>query len=238
MTMKRKKLFQKAAHPAKYTLLAMTIGLIVFNQVSILALQDKATMPMQEVQKKDANGKPMFSYSSGGDPVQSAIDAVFPTGTPEWSDGSVSYDNVVKSLGILANVDRAIPVDSLSPELKERYIAVTTVISCEYCCGAKAIAFPNGQAACGCAHSYAMRGVAKFLLTQFGDSYSNEEILFEMTKWKNLFFPKNTVQKAAALIANGMDITPDALNDRQLLQKIQSGDTSQIGQLQGMVGGC
>jgi hypothetical protein len=219
----------------KYILLVMAAGILVFNQLNISSLQ--SGVPATGQITASSAGQPVFSYSSTGDPVQDAIDAVFFTGKPEWSDGSISFDDIEGSLRILANLDRAIPTDSLSADLKERYIKIGLQISCEYCCGAKAVIFPDGRAACGCSHSYALRGIAKYLLTQYGDSYSDEEILFEMTKWKNLFFPKNTVQKAAALIANGMEITPSALNDRGLLQKIETGDLASIG-MPGMVGGC
>ena len=219
----------------KYVLLVAAIVVIGFNQFSISTIETgqsvSQALPIQ-------NTKTSFSYSDSGNSVQSAINAVFYTGQPEWSDGSVSYDDIEGSLTILANIDRAISTDSLSPELKQRYIDIASQISCEYCCTAPSVIFPDGRAACGCSHSFALRGIAKYLLTQYGDSYTNEEILFEMTAWKNLFFPKDTVLKAAALIENGMEITPDALNDPQLLQKIESGDTSSIGQLQGMVGGC
>ncbi|MBU0953592.1 MAG: hypothetical protein KKA90_04200 [Nanoarchaeota archaeon] len=216
----------------QYALLIIAATLIVFNQVSLATLH-----PGQMVTAAPATDKTSFAYAASGDPVQDAIDAVLFTGSPAWSDGSISYDDIEGSLEILGNLDRTIPLESLPADLKERYIAIGSKISCEYCCTAPSVIFPDGNPACGCSHSFALRGIAKYLLTQYGDSYTDEEVLFEMTVWKNLFFPKNTVEKAAALIANRMDITPDALNDHTLLEKIQAGDLGSIG-APGMVGGC
>jgi hypothetical protein len=40
-----------------------------------------------------------------------------------------------------------------------------------------------------------MRGVAAYLLDNYGDQLSDEEILAEVAKWKAVFFPGSTVQK-------------------------------------------
>jgi hypothetical protein len=235
-----KKAEKKGRMPSlKYALLIIAVAIVAFNQLTLSSLSPSGGAAVTgQIIRTGNPGSGAFSYTDTGNPVQDAINVVFYTGQPEWSDGSISYDDVTGSLKILANLDRAIDTNSLDPALKERYIAIGTKISCEYCCGAKAVIFADGRAACGCSHSYALRGIAKYLLTQYGDSYTDEEILTEMTKWKNLFFPKDTVKKAAALIANGMEITQEALNDHQLLQKIETGDIDSIGELQGMVGGC
>ena len=121
----------------------------------------------------------------------------------------------------------------LNQEQMARYIGICSSISCEYCCGAKAIIFSNGERACGCAHSYAMRGVAKYLLINHPEM-SNEEILSELGKWKVLFFPGIHEQKADILKANGVDFTNYINLASNLYRGIEQGQTSD-GQ---MVGGC
>ena len=121
----------------------------------------------------------------------------------------------------------------LNQEQMARYIGIGSSISCEYCCGAKAIIFSNGERACGCAHSYAMRGVAKYLLINHPEM-SNEEILSELGKWKVLFFPGIHEQKADILKANGVDFTNYINLASNLYRGIEQGQTSG-GQ---MVGGC
>lgn len=121
----------------------------------------------------------------------------------------------------------------LNQEQITRYIRIGSSISCEYCCGAKAIIFSNGERACGCAHSYAMRGVAKYLLIKHPDM-TDEQMLSELGKWKVLFFPGVHEQKAKILEAKGIDSKNYINLASNLYRGIEQGQTSG-GQ---MVGGC
>lgn len=144
--------------------------------------------------------------------MQSDID-VTPKGIPEiyGKELGVSYDDVSakdqkkadETINKLGALDRQI---TLSGEHEKRYIEIASKISCEYCCGVEAIIFANGKPACGCEHSYAMRGLAKYLVKNHGSEYSDDEILEEMGKWKTLFFPMPMVKKAAVLQAKGIEI--------------------------------
>jgi hypothetical protein len=95
----------------------------------------------------------------------------------------------------------------------KRYKDVGLRISCEYCCGVEAIIFENGERACGCAHSFAMRGLAKYLVINHPDEYSNDEILLELGKWKATFFPKQTISKAVLKYAEFGNIDPSILTE-------------------------
>ncbi len=99
----------------------------------------------------------------------------------------------------------------LNDDQMKRYIDVGLRISCEYCCDAKAIIFENGARACGCAHSYAMRGLAKYLIINHPEEYTNDEILLELGKWKATFFPKQTISKAVLKYAEFGNIDPSIL---------------------------
>src|SRR3989344_4788687 len=90
-----------------------------------------------------------------------------------------------------------------------------------------------GGAACGCAHSYAMRGLAKYLLTQHGSEYTNDQILEELGKWKTLFFPGVKQQKAAVLEEKGIELNYINLasNKYRGIEKGQANGGA-------MVGGC
>jgi len=103
----------------------------------------------------------------------------------------------------MSQFDRSI---NLQGEDLQRYIAVTSQISCEYCCGAESIIFDNGQAACGCAHSQAMRGLAKYVIKNHPTEFTNDEVLEELGKWKTLFFPGVMAQKAAVLKEKGIEL--------------------------------
>ncbi len=95
----------------------------------------------------------------------------------------------------------------------QRYIDVGMRISCEYCCNARSIIFDNGERACGCAHSYAMRGLAKYLLINHPDHYTNEEILLELGKWKATFFPKQTISRGVLKYAELGNLDPSILTE-------------------------
>src|SRR3989344_8740896 len=108
-----------------------------------------------------------------GNSILSSVSAseIIPTGIPKiyGKELSVSYDDISpnnprkadSTIGVLGNLDTSI---TLSGDNLQRYINIASQISCEYCCGAESIIFSNGQAACGCAHSYAMRGLTKYLI--------------------------------------------------------------------------
>ena len=89
-----------------------------------------------------------------------------------------------------------------------------------------------GDAACGCAHSFAMRGLAKYLITKHGQEFTDEQILSEMAKWKTLFFPTQMTAKAESLKAQSIDFSYSNLGSNKY-RGIESGASAG-----GMVGGC
>lgn len=144
--------------------------------------------------------------------INQALD-VIPKGIPKiyGKELDISYDDVsainpqkadstIKKLGTL---DQQI---SLSGNDLERYIAIASQISCEYCCGVDSIIFSDGKAACGCAHSFAMRGLAKYIIKNHGGEFTNDEILEELGKWKTLFFPSQLTKKALVLKEKGIEL--------------------------------
>lgn len=157
---------------------------------------------------------------------------VLPKGKPSvYADElGVSYDKVVDSLNILVQFDdlqktpKTILFSDLPKDKQQRYMKIGTSISCEYCCGAKTLIDKKGQAACGCSHSAAMRGLAKYLLQKHSE-LSDEQILKELANWKALFFPKDTIEKELKIAAQSGEIDQKALE--------QSGAAAPQ-----MVGGC
>ncbi|MFQ6049608.1 MAG: hypothetical protein ACE5J0_01030 [Candidatus Paceibacterales bacterium] len=73
-----------------------------------------------------------------------------------------------------------------------RYIKIGSQTSCEYCCGATTLVREDGEAACGCAHSIMMRGLAAYLIKNHPE-LSDEQILKELNTWKITYFPKQTL---------------------------------------------
>lgn len=152
--------------------------------------------------------------ASTGDEVQDAINAVIPTGTPTvyGEEIGVSFDTVgdCKTQGsclALANLDDPNPKNSLSPEQLERFVRIGNQIGCDVCCGLKVITRPDGSRPCGCAHSFAMRGLAQYLIKTHGSEYTDEQLLAELGRWKNLFFPKWAVQNYLQSKGGNVDTT-------------------------------
>ena len=166
--------------------------------------------------------------------------SIIPKGVPAvyGEELGVSYDDVSADNPGLADATiqklTAYEDMQLDNATMTRYIRIGGSISCEYCCGAKSIIFTNGQRACGCAHSYAMRGLAKYLLTNHPDM-TDIEILSELGKWKVLFFPGIHEQKAQVLEANGIDSSNYINLASNLYRGIEQGQAANSG---GMVGGC
>ena len=80
-----------------------------------------------------------------------------------------------------------------------------------------------------------MSGLAKYLITEHGDEFSDDESLSELGKWKVLFFPGIHEQKAQALEAQGIDSKNYINLASNLYRGIEKGQASGGG---GMVGGC
>src|SRR3990167_725634 len=167
---------------------------------------------------------------------------IIPTGIPEvyGEELGISYDYVSPNnpkladdtIRFLGNID---VVETLEGEDMERYIDILynqyNGISCEYCCGARAIIFENGDMACGCAHSYAMRGLTKYLI-KYHTEMSDEQILTEVGKWKVLFFPgilegKASVMKSYGIETSYINLTTNTY--RGIEQGKASGGSSQVG---------
>lgn len=167
---------------------------------------------------------------------------IIPTGTPFYGDDlGFSYDDIDpndprkadQAIRKFANLDQQI---TLTGSDLDRYIDILYHqhggMSCEYCCGARSIIFENGEPACGCAHSFAMRGLTKHLITNYPD-LSDEEILEEVGKFKVLFFPGIHDQKANVMESQGISTDYISLTTNEY-RGIEDGQQASGG----MVGGC
>ncbi|MBI2653712.1 hypothetical protein HYX02_02765 [Candidatus Woesearchaeota archaeon] len=185
-----------------YGLLILVVLVMGFNAYQISQLKGIKKTSTSNNQNNQITAQSAFS----------GID-VIPKGIPRLygKELGVSYDDVsasnqqkadatIKRLGTL---DEQI---NLNGKEIERYISIASQISCEYCCGVESIIFSNGKPACGCNHSYAMRGLAKYLIKNHGDEFTNDEILEELGKWKTLFFPDAIAKKAAILKGKGIEL--------------------------------
>lgn len=190
----------------------------------------------------------IYNYSgkqAGGSAGIGTVSAseIIPQGVPAvyGEELGIRYDDVSpnnaqkteETINLLGNIDR---IETLEGAQLDRYIDILykqyNGIACEYCCGARSVIFSNGQPACGCAHSYAMRGLTKYLIKSHGDEFTDEQILTEVGKWKTLFFPGILEGKAQAMKNYGIQV--DYINlTTNAYRGIEQGQASG-----GMVGGC
>lgn len=219
-------------------LLAILVVATAFNQFQILTLY---SLPTAESSAATGAQIPApAATSSSGAASLAAVD-VRPSGVPAiyGTELGIRYDDVSEStpdladstIAKLAAFDNGITLEGAD---LERYVKIGSSIACEYCCGAKSLVFGNGQAACGCAHSYAMRGLAKYLIKYHGSELTDTQIVEELGKWKVLFFPGVHAQKAAVLKAQGVE-----LNYVNLASNLYRGaEKGASGGSGSMVGGC
>ena len=181
-------------------------------QIAIVAVL--ALLLVYNFGKITANGANIDGNAVSAAQTQSvSASEIIPKGVPQvyGKELGISYDDVSavnqkladSTINVLGSLDTSINLEGA--EL-QRYVSIASLISCEYCCGAESIIFPDGQAACGCAHSYAMRGLAKYLIKNHGTEFTDDQILEELGKWKVLFFPDVHAQKAAVLKSKGIEL--------------------------------
>jgi hypothetical protein len=128
-----------------------------------------------------------------------------PRGVPDiyGKELKVSFDNAqdainkVKVLGPTYGNRKLV----LEDRDLERYVSIGSKIACQYCCGATTLVKPDGEAACGCAHSIMMRGLAAYLIKTHPE-VSDERILDELNVWKRTFFPKQTLMAKLQTMKN------------------------------------
>lgn len=158
-----------------------------------------------------------------GDVVQDLINALIPTGTPEYAtELGVSFDDPIAALKKWGQIERSTKLSDHTAE--ERWKKITSSFTCDFCCGSPGN--PTRITNCGCSHAAAWRGIAKYVIAKHGTTYTDEQILGEMTRWKALWYPgpmiKRIVQEQQSSGGNAAAQV----------------DASSLGNLPGMVGGC
>ncbi len=129
---------------------------------------------------------------STGDVVQDLVNNVIPSGTPWYGqETGVSFDDPLTAQKLWGN-GQSIQLDSAQTE---RWNRIINSFTCDYCCGSPQQ--PTIITRCGCAHSQAAQGMAKWFIQNYGDKYSDEEIYGEMARWYALWYPGPTVKRIA-----------------------------------------
>ncbi len=193
---------------------------------------------------------PLLRFVNAGNARGATLsDIVWSKGMPFYGQElGVTYDDVIGSLTKLAALDPTYGSQKiiLNDEQKKRYVKIgmTDKMTCEFCCGAKTLVFTNGEAACGCQHSQAMRGILAYMIQKYPQK-SDDEMMREVARWKALFFPNQMMARAREQLASGT-YTPDfaalvlGLNEKTLKQLGAQGAVTAPSSIPqpAMVGGC
>src|SRR3989344_3071458 len=127
---------------------------------------------------------------STGDVAKDLVNNVVPKGTPWYGpEAGVSFDDPISAQKLWAK-GRGI---QLSSDEQKRWERIVNSFTCDYCCGSPQQ--PTIITRCGCAHSIAAQGMAKWFIKNYGDKYSDEEIYGEMARWYALWYPGPTVKR-------------------------------------------
>ncbi len=127
---------------------------------------------------------------STGDPIQDLSNNIIPRGTPWYgAEAGVSFDDPITAQNLWKKGE-AIQLDAAQ---EERWKRIVNSFSCDYCCGSPQR--PTIITQCGCAHAAAARGMAKWLIKNYGDKYSDEEIYGEMARWYALWYQQGTIKR-------------------------------------------
>lgn len=243
---------KKFLYIVNFVLLFVLLGMSILNQ-AVLA-QSKEMLGMRagglfnQLTNLKLGGGGGGDVKLTGDLAQDAVVLAISRGAPKiyGPELNVSFDSVQASMNIMKQFDPTYGNKKiiLAGDDLKRYVDVGLRIACEYCCGAKALVSKDGEAACGCAHSQAMRGLAAYLIKNHSQEYSNDQILRELARWKGSYFPKQMIKKVGEQMQNGQ-FTPDVaslLLDLELPKYSASSKSaplpSDIKDLPGMVGGC
>lgn len=239
-----------------FALIVVIALVLAYNQFSIGGMQSQlsavSSSATRLASQVPAQGTPQQTFTpatGGSQPKQPSGSVtnfddvaakVMPKGIPAvyGAELGVSFDEVEKSMNIMAKMDDGKGMADKSQN--ERYVRLGVKMACEYCCGATTLVFQNGNAACGCAHSFAMRGLLKYLIQKHPDM-TDEAMLEETGKWKTSFFPGPSMKKAVLLADNGVELSyvnlqSNIYRDGKGLKS--SGGTGSAAVLPGQVGGC
>ncbi len=237
-------------------LMGLVLLLTVFNLVSMFFVSSSIVKQSSDITGLMSLASPASSSNAGiqiSNTANLSLEEVLPDGIPRIygdklgvnlsdirGEDQKKADAVVKKLASLDGdlyPNGVMHFNDLDEPAKKRYLSIGTSIACEYCCGVDALVSSNGKPACGCAHSAAMRGLAMYLLKNYPNDFTNEQIVEELGKLKALFFPKNALQKAVVLKEKSIEFNyVNLMSNKYMGIEKQSTSTSVGGATQ--VGGC
>ena len=124
-----------------------------------------------------------------GDALADAKVVMIASGKPFYAPDDISFDDPINAQKKWGAYEQSI---SLTGELEQRYQWLISNMACSYCCGGPTNVTTINR--CGCAHAKAAKGFFKFMLQNYGDKYSNDQLLGEGHRWYAIWYPKGMLE--------------------------------------------
>lgn len=132
----------------------------------------------------------VLANPNSGNALSDAKVVMIATGKPFYAPDDIVFDDPINAQKKWGAYESSI---KLTPEQETRYQKIiSTMMTCSYCCGA-----PNNVTMvknCGCAHAKAVRGFYRSMIQNYGDKYSDEQLVGESHRWYALWYPKGMLE--------------------------------------------
>lgn len=126
---------------------------------------------------------------NSGDVLADAKVVMQASGKPFYAPDDIAFDDPINAQNKWGSFVKSI---SLSGDLETRYQKLISSMVCSYCCGGPTSVTTINR--CGCAHARAAQGFFKFMLQNYGDKYSNDQLLGEGHRWYAIWYPKGMLE--------------------------------------------
>lgn len=130
----------------------------------------------------------VLGETGSNDVTADAMRVMIATGKPFYAPDGISFDDPVGSLEIWGTYEDL----SLAEDQQKRYDGIIGIFTCNFCCGDATNVTRNGR--CGCAHAKAARGFFKYMITNYSDTYSDDQLFGEAYRWQAIWYPSGAVQ--------------------------------------------
>ncbi len=124
-----------------------------------------------------------------GNALSDAKVVMIATGKPFYAPDDIAFDDPINAQKKWGAYEQNIKLDSA---LEARYQKLISTMVCSYCCGGPTSVTTINR--CGCAHAKAARGFFKFMLQNYGDKYSDDQLLGEGHRWYAIWYPKGMLE--------------------------------------------
>jgi len=132
----------------------------------------------------------VMANPSSGNALADAKVVMIATGKPFYAPDDISFDDPINAQNKWGDYETSI---RLPTEQETRYQKlISTMMTCSYCCGSANNVTMNKN--CGCAHAKAVRGFYRFMIQNYGDKYSDEQLVGESHRWYALWYPKGMLE--------------------------------------------